>query len=422
MGEVVITHGVRTPIERIGGCLQGVSDSNRALKGIQVIDMSRVLAGPFCGAILGDLGAEVIKVEDAWEGDELRAWPPHKEGESPAFIVNNRNKRGIAVDLKAPEGTEIVRRLCRNADVVIENFRTGTMEKFGLGYESLAADNPKLVYCSISAFGRTGPRADEGGYESHMQAFSGTMSVTGEPEREPVRCGPSILDLTTGIFCALGVINALFYRAQTGMGQRVDGALLHTAVSLLNYHAEGYLLTGDVPKPFGSAHPSLCPYRNYRCRDGHWIFLAGANDRMWKRTAAVLGLSAMSEDPQYATNPDRVKHRAKVDAAVEKAVALFDRDPLLQQLEKAGATAAPVNTIGQALNDKQFLTLPIIQWMAHSKLGEIPVVGFPVQFSRLQPAVGRSAPLHGEHTEEILLSIGYSAEEIARLRGKKVIR
>jgi len=399
-----------------------LSASNRALKGIRVIDMSRVLAGPFCGAILGDLGAEVIKVEDAGEGDELRAWPPHKEGESPAFVVNNRNKRGIAVDLKAPEGTEIVRRLAGNADVLIENFRTGTMEKFGLGYESLAAGNPKLVYCSISAFGRTGPRADEAGYESLMQAFSGAMSITGEPDSQPVRCGPSFLDLATGTFCALGIISALFHRAQSGLGQRVDGSLLETAISMLNYQAEGYLLTGNVPKPLGSAHPSLCPYRNYRCRDGRWIFLAGANDRLWKRVAAVLGLSAMAEDPRYATNPDRVKHRAEVDAAVEKAVALFDREPLLQQLEKAGAPAAPVNTMDQVLNDKQILALPIIQRMVHPRLGDIPVVGFPRQFSRLQPVINRSAPLHGEHTDEILSSIGYSVDEITRLQGKQVIR
>ena len=268
-----------------------------SLDGIRVLDLSRVLAGPFCGALLGDLGADVIKVEDPQAGDESRTWPPHKDGEAAGYLVNNRNKRGIAVDLKAPEGVEIVRRLARRADVLIENFRTGTMEEFGLGYDRLAADNPRLIYCSVSAFGRTGPRAAGAGYEALMQAFSGIMSITGEPGGPPVRCGVSFLDLTTGILCAFGVVNALLYREKSDLGQRVDASLLETAVALLNYHAEGYLLTGAVPKPLGSSHPSLSPYRNFRCRDGQWVFIAGANDRFWRRLAPALGLAWMATDP-----------------------------------------------------------------------------------------------------------------------------
>src|ERR671910_1225525 len=260
------------------------------LEGVRVVDLSRVLAGPFCGALLGDLGADVVKVEDPQVGDESRTWPPHKDGEAAGYLVNNRNKRGISVDLKSPDGVEIVRRLVRDADVLIENFRTGTMEEFGLGYDMLAAVNPKLIYCSVSAFGRTGPRAEGAGYEALMQAFSGIMSITGEPGGAPVRCGVSFLDLTTGIFCAFGIVNALLHRAQTGLGQRVDGSLMETAVTLLNYHAEGYLLTGAQPKPLGSSHPSLSPYRTFKCRDGQWIFIAGANDRFWQRLAPALGL------------------------------------------------------------------------------------------------------------------------------------
>ena len=194
-----------------------------SLDGIRVVDLSRVLAGPFCGALLGDMGADVIKVEDPHAGDESRTWPPHKDGESAGYIVNNRNKRGIAVNLKTAEGVDVVRRLAARADVLIENFRTGTMEEFGLGYEALAAANPRLVYASVSAFGRTGPRAEGAGYEALMQAFSGIMSITGEPGGAPVRCGVSFLDLTTGILCAFGVLNALYYRERTGLGQRVDG-------------------------------------------------------------------------------------------------------------------------------------------------------------------------------------------------------
>src|SRR5256712_9445331 len=272
-----------------------------ALDGIRVLDLSRVIAGPWCGALLADLGADVIKVEDTGSGDESRTWPPHKDGEAAAYLLFNRNKRGMALDLKAPEGVEVVKALVRDADVLIENFRTGTMESFGLGYDTLSAINPRLIYCSVSAFGRTGPGKDGAGYEALMQAFSGIMSITGEPDGPPVRAGVSFLDLTTGIFSAFGIVNALFYRATTGLGQRVDGSLLETAVTLLNYHAEGYLLTGAVPKALGSSHPSLSPYRNFRCRDGQWVFIAGANDRFWQRLVVALDIASL-RDGKFATD------------------------------------------------------------------------------------------------------------------------
>src|SRR5215510_15705864 len=324
-----------------------------ALEGIRVVDCSRVLAGPFCGMLLSDLGADVIKVEDTGGGDESRTWPPHKDGESAAYLVINRNKRDIAVDLKTADGVAIVKRLVEKADVLIENFRTGTMESFGLGYETLSAINPGLVYCSVSAFGRTGPRKDEAGYEALMQAFSGIMLITGEPGGAPLRAGVSFLDLCTGIICAFGVSNALLYRQRTGVGQRVDGSLLETAVSLLNYHAEGYLLTGAVPKPLGSSHPSLTPYRTFRCRDGQWVFIAGANDRFWSRLAPALGLAHMMEDPRFAKNIDRVKHRRELESALEAAIGKQDREPLLKVLEDAGVPATPVNNVEQVMQDPQ---------------------------------------------------------------------
>src|SRR6185369_7917536 len=277
-----------------------------SLDGVRVLDLSRVLAGPFCGMLLGDLGADVVKVEDTAGGDESRTWPPHKEGESAAFLTINRNKRDIAVDLKTVEGVDVIKRLVREADVLVENFRTGTMESYGLGYDTLSALNPGLVYCSVSAFGRTGPRKDEAGYEALMQAFSGIMSITGEPGGVPLRAGVSFLDLCTGIICALGISNALLYRQRTGAGQRVDGSLLETAVSLLAFHAEGYLLTGSIPKALGSGHPSLSPYRTFRCQDGQWIFIAAANDRFWSRLAPALGLGELATDPRFAENVDRV--------------------------------------------------------------------------------------------------------------------
>ena len=392
-----------------------------SLDGIRVVDLSRVLAGPFCGALLGDMGADVIKVEDTQSGDESRTWPPHKDGEAVGYLVNNRNKRGISVDLKTPAGVEIVRRLVRQADVLIENFRTGTMEEFGLGYETLAADNPRLVYCSVSAFGRTGPRAESAGYEALMQAFSGIMSITGEPGGAPVRCGVSFLDLTTGIICAFGVVNALMLRARTGLGQRVDGSLLETAIGLLNFQAEGYLLAGTVPKALGSAHPALSPYRNFRCQDGQWIFIAGANERLWRRLAEALELGWMAQDPRFATNLERVKNRAELERLVGEAIARWDREPLLKHLDAAGAPAAPVNTVDQVLNDAQTATRSVIRRMAHPRLGEIPVVGMPVAFSGMDPAVRRHAPARGEHTDEVLAEYGYASDEIARLRDAKVV-
>jgi len=392
-----------------------------SLDGVRVIDLSRVLAGPFCGMLLADMGADVIKVEDTGSGDESRTWPPHKGGESAAYLVINRNKRDLTLDLKAPDGAAVLRNLVKRADVLIENFRTGTMEGFGLGYDVLSALNPGLIYCSISAFGRTGPRKDGAGYEALMQAFSGIMSITGEPDGPPVRAGVSFLDLTTGIFSAFGIANALLHRAKTGLGQRVDASLLETAVTLLNYHAEGFLLTGAVPKALGSSHPSLSPYRTFRCRDGQWVFIAGANDRFWQRLVVALDLGALRNDERFAKNLGRVRHRVELEAAVADAIAKYDREPLLKLLEDAGVPATPVNTVDQVMNDPQTAARQMIERVLHPKLGEIPVIGTPVKYSRMRPGVRTPAPLQGEHTDEVLAEWGYSTGEIAALRAKKVI-
>ena len=390
-----------------------------SLDGVRVIDLSRVIAGPWCGALLADLGADVIKVEDTGPGDESRTWPPHKDGEAAAYLLFNRNKRGIALDLKQPEAVEVVKRLVKDADVVIENFRTGTMESFGLGYDVLDRINPRLIYCSVSAFGRTGPRKDSPGYEALMQAFSGIMSITGEPGGQPVRAGVSFLDLTTGILCALGVSNAIIQREKTGLGQRVDGSLLETAVSLLAFHAEGYLLTGALPRPLGSGHPSLSPYRNFKCGDGQWIFIAAANDRFWQKLARALGLTDLAADPRFEKNQGRVANRAELEGILEKTIGALDREPLLKRLEEADVPATPVNTVDQVMNDPQTAERGIVQRVMHPKLGEIPIVGTPLHFSRMSPGVRTAAPLRGEHTDTVLASLGYSADEIKALRAKK---
>ena len=309
----------------------------------------------------------------------------------------------------------------RGADVLIENFRTGTMESFGLGYATLEKENPGLIYCSVSAFGRSGPRAAEAGYEALMQAFSGVMSITGEPGAAPVRCGISALDIMTGTLCAFGAVNAILHRQKTGLGQRVDGSLFDTAIGLLNFQAQNYLLTGTVPKALGSAHPSLVPYRNFSCADGQWVFIAGGNDRLWLRIAGALGLEAMAADPRFATNLSRVANRAEVEEAVGAAIAKYERDALLAHLDKAGVPATPVNTIDQALNDPQAEDRPSLRRMQHPKLGELKVVGMPVGFSRMDPAIRRHAPGQGEHTDEVLTELGYNAAEISGLRERKVV-
>ncbi len=378
-----------------------------ALDGIRVIDLSRVIAGPWCGALLSDLGADVVKVEDTGSGDESRTWPPHKDGEAAAYLLFNRNKRGMALDLKAPEGVEVVTALVRDADVLIENFRTGTMESFGLGYEALAKINPRLIYCSVSAFGRTGPRKDSPGYEALMQAFSGIMSITGEPDGQPVRAG--------------GVCSALIQRPRTGLGQRVDGSLLETAVSLLAFHAEGYLLTGAVPKALGSGHPSLSPYRNFKCRDGQWIFVAAANDRFWGKLVRALGLDELAADPKFAVNQQRVKNRVELETLLEQVIGDRDREELLKILAEADVPATPVNTVDQVMNDPQTVERGIVQRVIHPRLGEIPVVGTPLKFSRMAPGVRRAAPLRGQHTDEILAACGFTPARIQELRDKKVV-
>lgn len=392
------------------------------LDGIRVLDLCRVVAGPVCGALLGDMGADVIKVEDTQGGDESRGWPPIRSGQSAGYLVNNRNKRAIAVDLKSADGVQLVRDLAQRADVVIENFRTGAMERLGLAYEQLAALNSRLIYCSISAFGRTGPRAAKGGYEALMQAFSGIMSMTGEPGEAPVRCGISALDVMTGTPCAFGVVNAVLHRQQTGRGQRVDGSLLDSAMSLLNFQAQGYLISGVVPSALGSAHPSLYPYRNFRCGDGRWIFVAAANDRLWARLTAALGLQALLDDRRFASNPQRVAHRAELESLLEQAFLQRDSDQVYRLLQDADVPTAPVNDLAQVLEDGQMTSRPVMKQMIHPELGKLPVLGMPLSFSRFRPEVRRHSPLQGEHTDELLKEIGRDPAQIASLRQRGIVR
>lgn len=392
-----------------------------SLEGIRVLDLSRALAGPFCAAWLGDMGATVIKIEDTVGGDESRTWPPLKDGESPGYLVCNRNKRGMTLNLKTVEGRDILKRMVRGTDVLVENFRTGSMEKFGLGYDVLKMLNPRLIYCGISAFGRTGPLAHRAGYEALVQAYSGVMGLTGEPDGEPVRCGLSFLDLTTGIIAAFAVVNAILAREKTGQGQKVTCSLLETAVSLLNYEAQAYLLDGSIGRRMGSGHLSLVPYRSFRCRDGQYVFIAAANDRLWIRLCTALKLDHVAEDLRFKTNVDRVAHRFEVDTIIADTVARYDLDPLLEILDRAGVPAGPINTIDRLMQDPQVEHLQMMQSVIHPRLGTIKVIGTPIKFSTMSPGVHTAAPTYGQHTEAILREHGLSDPEIATLRSKGVI-
>lgn len=393
-----------------------------SLEGVKVLDLSRVLAGPSCAVFLADMGAEVIKVESTTGGDELRSWVPRKGEESAAFLALNRNKRGMTLDLKTEEGAEILRKLTSGADVLVENFRAGMMERLGFGYEELSGINPRLVYCSISAFGETGPLKDEAGYEAIMQAYTGVMSITGEPDGDPVRCGVSFIDLTTGVIAAYAIVNALLHRERTGEGQKVEASLLETAVSLLSYHAEAYLLDGTVPQRMGSGHPSLVPYRNFQCRDGQFVFIAAGNERLWSRLCGALELDPLLDDPRFEDNLKRGENREELEEIIAAKVAEYDLDHIREALREGGVPAAPVNTVDRFMNEPQVTHRDMIRTATHSTLGDIQFIGQPMKFSAMEPRETTASPAYGEHTDEILREHGYGEEEITALRDKKVVR
>ena len=317
-------------------------------------------------------------------------WPPRKGVDSAAFLVCNRNKRGMTLDLTTLIGQEIFMKLVKDSDVVLENYRLSVMEKFNLGYERLRKVNPRLVYCGISAFGRFGPLANTGGYEAVLQAWGGVMSMTGEFGRDPVRCGLSFIDLSTGIMAGFAIMNALILRGTTGFGQKVECSLLQTNLALLNYHAQAYLMDGSVNQAIGSSHPSLVPYRNYKCKDNVFVFIGGANQRFWPKVCMVLGLEHLIKDKRFASNLDRVKHRTQLDQIIGDAVAIFTSDNLLELLSEQGVPSAPVNTLDKFINQPQLDSGRMIEKIDHPRLGPTRVIGVPLtapDMDRIESAV-----------------------------------
>lgn len=391
------------------------------LYGIKVIDISRTLAGPYCSMILADLGADVIKVEQPETGDETRGFtPPTWGGESCYYMSLNRNKRGITLNLKTEEGREVLRKLVAKSDVLVENFRTGTMEKFGIGYDVLKEINPRLVYCSVSGFGRTGPMKDDAAYDLLMQGFAGLMSVTGEAGRPPVKVGFSIADLATGLFAAVAVEAALYQRNFTGKGQAVETSLLETLVSLQTYLAIGYLATGKVPQPLGSAHPSVAPYQVFEVKDGY-VIIAVPNENLWSKMCDALGLDEIKNDPRFADNSQRVINREELVKVLNAFTRRYKANEIIEILTKAGVPCGPINSIDKVLTHPQVLNREMVVEVEHPTIGLIKLLGIPMKFSETQGSVYMAPPLLGQHNLEVAQELGYSEEDVAGFRAKGVM-
>lgn len=387
------------------------------LAGIRVVELAHIMAGPVCGLMLADLGAEVIKVERAPDGDDTRrSVPPEIEGESAAFLMMNRNKRGIALDLKKEKGREVLLRLLDGADVLIENYRRGTMERLGLGYEQvLRPRNPRLIYCAVSGWGRTGPYADRAGFDLVAQGVSGLMSITGEgPGRPPVKVGAPVTDITAGILAALGVVAALVQRERTGEGQMVDTSLLEGGVVHTYWHSAITFATGISPGPMGSAHPLNAPYQAFRTADG-WINVGAANQANWLRLVRAIEAPHLAEDPRFIDNAARMRHLKELEAELTRVFETRTTAEWLQILDEAGVPAGPVLTIAEMHDHPQVRARRMVVDVPHTKLGSQRTLGCPVKFSAAESGPVRGAPLLGEHTREVLAELGYTREEIEAL-------
>ncbi len=385
------------------------------LAGARVVELAHIMAGPVCGKLLADFGADIVKLESL-AGDPARSYrPPELGGESAAFMLLNCGKRGIAVDLKRESGQGIARRLMARADVVIENFRAGTMERLGLDYESLAAENPGLVFCEISGFGRSGPLADRGGFDLIAQGMSGLMSVTGEgPGRPPVKCGVPVTDVTAGVLAALGVVAAWFERERSGRGQRVDTSLFEAGILQTIWPSAIALAGAEPPGPLGSAHPLAAPYEAFQTSDG-WINVGAASEANWRRLPEVVGMPELLEDPRFADNAGRLDHRIELAALLAESFARRTAADWLERLERAGIPAGPVLDVREMQSHPQTRAREMVVETTHASTGLMRTFGVPVKFSRTPGAVGRGAPLLGEHTREVLAEIGVTEGEMEAL-------
>jgi crotonobetainyl-CoA:carnitine CoA-transferase CaiB-like acyl-CoA transferase len=428
-------HGGRPACARGAGWFSAAASSQheeaalKPLAGLKVLELARILAGPWAGQTLADLGADVVKIERPGAGDDTRSWgPPFLEGENGErldaayFMSCNRGKRSLAVDFERPEGREIVRKLALGADVLIENFKTGGLAKYGLDYESLRPINPRLIYCSITGFGHDGPYAPRPGYDFIIQGMAGAMDLTGEADSEPQKPGYAIADIFTGVYGVIAIQAALRRRETTGRGGEIDMALFDTQISVLANQAQNYLVSGRVPRRMGNAHPNLVPYQVFQAADGP-IIVATGNDRQSRDFCRIVGREDLASDPQYASNADRIRHRAKFIGALAEAVAGLNRADLLAALEAANVPAGPINTVAEAFADPQAIArgMRIDLPATGVRGGTAPSVRSPIMLDGEPYAADRSAPRLGEHTDEVLAGLGFGEEALAGLRARGVI-
>ena len=391
------------------------------LSGITVLDFTRVMSGPYCTLMLADMGARVIKLEHPARGDDTRAWgPPFVGGESVYFLSVNRNKESLTLDFKQPEGRAILESLIAGADVLVENFRPGTLGAVGLDYAAVATRFPRLIYASISGYGHTGPLRHLPGYDAVSQAEGGLMSITGDVEGAPFRLGLPIVDLVSGLFAAQGILLALLDRQATGKGRHVDISMLDSVAGLLTYQAANYFATGENPPRMGNAHASIVPYGTFDVRDGQ-LMLAVGNDDQWRRFCRIAGIDAIAGEARFATNPQRVAHRDALLAILSPILASRDRDDWTRQLRDAGVPCGAVRTIGEAVADPQLAARGMITTLEHPTSGALRFLGNPVRFTDGDRDADRAAPTLGQHTAAILGARGMSDAEIQKLRESKVV-
>jgi len=403
-----------------------------ALSHIRVLDLSRVLAAPWATQILGDLGAEVIKIEKPGEGDETRHFGPPfisaadgTPGDATYFLAANRNKKSVTIDFAHPDGAALVKRLARRAHVVVENFKTGALAKYGLDYESLQQENPALIYCSLTGFGHDGPKKDKAGYDYLIQGMGGLMSITGQPDgapgAEPMKVGVAVSDLVTGLYATIAIQAALLHQARTGEGQSIDMALFDCQVAGLANQAANYLVGGMLPTRMGNAHPNIVPYQVFAASDGHLI-LAVANDRQFANFVRAAGLEQLAADARFTTNAQRVAHRALLVDLLTPVLAKRSMADWIATLEAANVPCGPINRLDQVFADPQAIARGLTVTMDHSAKGPMDLVASPLRLSRTPPEYRSAPPLLGEHTDEILNGVlAIQADEIARLRAAKIV-
>jgi crotonobetainyl-CoA:carnitine CoA-transferase CaiB-like acyl-CoA transferase len=398
------------------------STGPRPLDGVRVLELAQIMAGPTTGMMLADLGADVIKVEKIPGGDDSRLYrEPRVGGVSAPFMMLNRNKRGIAIDLKNPRGKAVLLRMVESADVLTENYRRGTLEKLGLGYDVLSRINPGLIYCAVSGYGRSGPMADRGGFDLIAQGFTGLMSITGEPGRAPVKPGNSVADINAGILAALGVLAAYVQKLKTGRGQVVETSLMAAALQQTYWHAAIFFATGVSPGPLGSSHVLAAPYQAFRTADGY-VNIGGANQSNWERIADVLGHPEWKTDPRFADNADRMRNLAALVAEMEAVLATRPSRSWIEAFDAAGVPAGPVHSIGEALSHPQVSARDMVVELDHPQAGHTRALGFPISLSDTPARVTRPAPTLGQHTREILAETGYTDAEIDSLIAEGVVR